>query len=163
MRLVMVLTVFVLLAAAPSGAEMMDQMDKHMKEHMGGGMMGNSMENKQNTETNKSLSQEAEAGGVTVNATYENPGSDAPEFSVKLDTHSVELDQYRLEENTVLRDDAGGEYMAEAASSSGSGHHREAALVFKDAKVSGAKYVELVVKGLAGVEERVFRFDLKTD
>lgn len=158
MRLIIVLTALIVLAATPSRAQMMD-MEKHMKEHMGGGTMGDSTEKKQDMETEKALTQEAEAAGVTVKVTYENPGVDSPEFKIKLDTHSVDLDRYRLEDNTVLRDDAGNEYRAEAASSSGSGHHSETALVFKDAKVSGSKYVEIVVRGLAGVDERVFRFE----
>lgn len=41
----------------------------------------------------------------------------------------------------------------------GSGHHGEANIEFKDANTSGAKFVEVVIKGLAGADERVFRFD----
>jgi len=127
---------------------------------MGGSMMMDKpSESKPDTEAGKGLTQEAEAAGVEVTVTYENPGAESPEFSVKLDTHSVELDAYRIEEITVLRDDAGRSYDAELASSSGSGHHSEVALLFKGADISGSKHVELVIKGLAGVEERVFRFE----
>ena len=78
-----------------------------------------------------------------------------------LDTHSVALEQYNLNKITILRDDAGQEYSAETVSSSGSGHHVKAVLQFKDADISSAKFVEVVVKGVAGIDERVFRFELE--
>ncbi len=141
------------------------EMREHMKDHMGGGMTGTQAESKQaGKETEKGLAQEAEAAGVTVKVAYKNPSElKNPVFDVALDTHSVDLDQYKFDRLILLRDDTGKEYHPDIVSSSGSGHHREATLEFKDADISGAKYVEVVVEGVAGVEERVFKFELQKD
>jgi hypothetical protein len=100
-------------------------------------------------------------GGVTVKVTYLNPkGGDGARFQVALDTHSVNLDSYDLKTMTVLRDDAGNAYAPAAVANKGSGHHRETTVSF--AKVAtGTKRVELVVKDVAGVKERIFRWDLE--
>ncbi len=138
------------LTAAPSYAQMMDKMDKHMEE----------MHKKAETKnTDRGSTQEAEAAGVTVKATYVNPGEKTPIFKVVLDTHSVDLEGYRFGEIVVLRDDAGIIYKPALITESGSGHHREATVEFKGATVQ-SKTFELAVKGVAGVDERVFRFEL---
>src|SRR3989304_1594969 len=149
----------------PSQPQMdhMKDMDRHMKEHMGGQMMqdkGQAQEKSQ-MQDSASLTREAQAAGVTAKATYKNPGAPAPVFDVVLDTHSVELDQYRFEDIVALRDQAGGEHDPELVSSKGSGHHREATVEFKGADLTGSDYVELVIKDVAGIPERVLRFDLK--
>ena len=92
---------------------------------------------------------------------YLNPGSnDDPRFQVVLDTHSVGLDGYDLKSITVLRDDTGKSYLPAGAENKGSGHHREITLSFP--KVSPeAKRLEIVIKDIAGVKERSFRWDLQ--
>ncbi|MBI5588119.1 MAG: hypothetical protein HY889_07115 [Deltaproteobacteria bacterium] len=139
----------------------MDQMEKQMKDHMGGGMMGNSSKEKESEDKGtKALTKEAEAAGVTVKATYENPSAGKkPVFKVVFDTHSVDLDRYKIEDVTILRDDKGKDYRPELISASGSGHHRQADLEFKDADISSSEWVELVIEGVAGVDERVLRFE----
>ena len=99
-------------------------------------------------------------GGVTVKVTYLNPKSgDGARFQVALDTHSVNLDSYDLKTISVLRYDAGNTFSATSVENKGSGHHRETIVSF--AKVaSGTKRVELVIKDIAGVKERIFRWDL---
>lgn len=146
-----------ILSAQPSIAEMdhMKDMGKYMKEHM-----GQTQYNGQIADS-AGITAEAQAEGVTVKVTYSNPGAAIPVFNVVLDTHSVELDQYRFEDIVVLIDQAGKEHKPQITSSKGSGHHREATLEFKDAEVvSDSDYVSLVIKGVAGVPERVFKFDL---
>jgi hypothetical protein len=97
---------------------------------------------------------------VTVKVTYLNPkGSDGVRFQVALDTHSVNLDSYNLKTISVLRDDAGNIYSPTAVENKGSGHHRETTVSF--AKVAaGAKRVELVIMDVAGMKDRIFRWDL---
>ena len=81
-------------------------------------------------------------------------------FQMALDTHSINLDSYDLKTISVLRDDAGNTYSPTAVENKGSGHHRETIVSF--AKVaSGTKRVELVIKDIAGVKERIFRWDLE--
>ena len=100
-------------------------------------------------------------GGVTIKVTYlESKGADDLRFRVVLDTHSVNLDSYDLKTISILRDDAGNTYFPTVVENKGSGHHWEAIVTF--AKLSNStKRVEIVIKDLAGVKERVFRWDLE--
>jgi hypothetical protein len=105
------------------------------------------------------VTRQAEGGGVTVSATP-LPGQDAgTRIRVSLSTHSVNLDNYRFETIAKLRDKSGRQYPLEAVEqTSGGGHHRDAVLRF--AKVpADAGGVELVVRDVAGVAERVLRWD----
>ena len=80
-------------------------------------------------------------------------------FDIAMNTHSVELadDMTKI---SILRDDAGQEYKPTAwDGAEGGGHHREGSLKFAALK-SKPKYVELIIKGLAQVPERVFKWDL---
>jgi hypothetical protein len=100
-------------------------------------------------------------GGVTVKATFLNPkGADDPRFQVVLDTHSVNLDSYDLKSITVLREDTGKIHVPTTIKSQGSGHHRNTVITF--AKLSaGVKRIELIIKDIAGVQERSFSWKLK--
>jgi len=100
-------------------------------------------------------------GGVTVKVTYLNPkGGNGARFQVALDTHSVNLDSYDLKTISVLRDDVGNTYSPTAIENKGSGHHRETAVSFAKF-ATDAKRVELVIRDVAGVKERIFRWDLE--
>ena len=108
------------------------------------------------------LTKTSEAGDVTVDVTYLNPGEDNPAFNIKLDTHSLDLDQYKLEAIVFLRDETGKEYANPVVESpSGSGHHRSGVVRFKGVDISRAAAIELVIKDMAGTQERIFRFDIK--
>src|SRR3990172_1644550 len=128
----------------------------HMDDMMGN-MSGKEAKNK--TFDSNGLTREAEAASVTIKVTYKNPFDKASHvFKIVFDTHSVSLDEYKLEDVSILRFN-GKTYSAALASSEGSGHHREAVIEFKGADASTQESVELVIKGVAGVEERVFRFE----
>lgn len=100
-------------------------------------------------------------GGVTAKVVYLNPGTaEEPRFQVVLDTHSVNLDAYDLRSITVLRDDSGKTYTATRVENKGSGHHRETTVSFPKI-TQDARRVELVIKDVGGVKERVFRWTLK--
>ncbi len=105
--------------------------------------------------------QSVAGAGVTVVVTFLKERSDAPTFQVVLDTHSVNLDGYRFEEITRLRGGKGGEMAPIAVEGAkGSGHHREATILFAwpDPR---PRELELVVKRVAGVPERVFRWTVQ--
>ncbi|MEW5956251.1 MAG: hypothetical protein AB1801_00885 [Chloroflexota bacterium] len=98
---------------------------------------------------------------VTVEVTPLNlpQGSSTLDFEVVFDTHSVDLgfDPVAI---SVLRDDAGREYPAIEWQGDGpGGHHRSGTLRFK-APDPSAQAVEVVIREVAGVPERVFRWDL---
>ena len=102
----------------------------------------------------------SDGGSVTVDVKPTALGLGQPlAFDVAMNTHSVDLadDMTKI---AVLRDDAGKEYKPTAWDGPGSGgHHRSGTLVFP-ALTSKPKYIELVIKGLAKVPERVFKWEL---
>ena len=89
-------------------------------------------------------------------------------FEVYLNTHSVNLLAYQMEKLSYLRDDSGKKYPAlEWEPISESSHHRSGILKFSNLDENGdfiitssSKSIELVIKGLAGIEERSFRWNI---
>lgn len=130
---------------------------KHMDEHMGSAGK-NSAPEKTEAATGKEIVREAEEASVKVRAVYRNPGEAKPQFEVVLDTHSVDLDELRLEDIVVLRDSNGSLYKPAILSARGSGHHREALVEFSEVQAD-AGVLDLIVKDVASVKERVFRFE----
>lgn len=97
--------------------------------------------------------QEKSEAGVTATVSLLNRDGTLT-FKVVLNTHTVGLDQYKFDEIVVLR--AGGkEYKAALKSQEGEGHHRSAVLGFENPVAEG---IEVIIKGVAGVKERVFEF-----
>jgi hypothetical protein len=86
-----------------------------------------------------------------------------------MDTHSVPLDSYPIEKLALLRNDAGDTVLALGwENPQGSGHHRSGVLVFPALLDSGrpliskgTRYVELILKDLAGVPERTLRWEIR--
>lgn len=113
------------------------------------------------------LTRRSDAGRVTIDVTWKGgpPAEGALEFAVVMDTHSVDLDQYDLGKLATLRYDQGRE-LAPAAwnAPSGGGHHRSGTLMFQppDKPILGpsTRFIELIIRDVAGVKERVFRWDL---
>ena len=99
-------------------------------------------------------------GPVTVAVTVvSSPGVEAPlRARIALDTHSVSLDEIALESAVVLRSVDGTDIPPTAVEEArGSGHHRQAVVVFPPAASSS---VRIVVKSVGGVSERIFDWDL---
>ena len=105
--------------------------------------------------------QTVSGGGVTVAITYLNPSSnESPRFQVALNTHSVGLDGYDFKTLALLQDGTGKTYSPSKVENKGGGHHRQVTLTFP--KISSeAKRIEIVIKDIAGVKERTFRWNLK--
>jgi hypothetical protein len=120
------------------------------------GMMGNMASAEQKNEEQTVGSQktlEKSEAGVTAKVSLETTDGNLT-FKVALETHTVDLEKYKFDEIVVLR--AGGkEYKARVKSQEGSGHHRSAVIEFDNPK---AKELELVIKDVAGVKERIFKF-----
>lgn len=102
--------------------------------------------------------QTVSGGGVTVKVTYLAQTPQESRFSVVLDTHSVNLDAYDLKALSFLRDDTGLTVEPTGAENKGSGHHREVVLTFPRPSLN-RKWLELVIKDIAGAKERTFRWD----
>ena len=101
--------------------------------------------------------QTASGGGVTVRVTYLTQTEHESQFSVVLDTHSVNLDAYDLKSLSILRADTGIVLQPTAIENKGSGHHREVILTFPRPSTR-RKWLELVIKDIAGEKERTFRW-----
>ncbi len=106
---------------------------------------------------------------MTIDVTWKNPGEagGAIAFKVTMDTHSVDLDRVDLGKSSVLRNDQGREVKPEAWNAPAGGHHREGTLQFPSSDGSGSplvsagvKTVELVIRDVAGVKERVLRWEV---
>jgi hypothetical protein len=100
-------------------------------------------------------------GPVTVVVTLLAPAAGAPlKAKVVLDTHSVSLDAVSFEQAVAMRAADGAEVRPTAVEqTSGSGHHREAVLVFPPLPPGGS--VRLVVKNVGGIPERTFSWELR--
>jgi hypothetical protein len=106
------------------------------------------------------LAPQIDSGGqVTIEVAPLALGEDVWEFKVALNTHSVDLG-FDLTEVSTLRCDRGQEFEAAAWDGSGpGGHHRSGVLRFA-ALDHPTSTVEVVIRDVAKVPERVFRWDV---
>ncbi len=104
------------------------------------------------------LTHQVAGGGVTVTATLLKDQPEGTAIKLALDTHSVDLDGYKFDALATLRDETGKTYPVEGVEQAGGGgHHRQAIVRF--GKVSAeAKMIELIVRDVAGVKERIFHW-----
>jgi hypothetical protein len=102
-------------------------------------------------------------GPVTVVVTLIPPATPGAPIKAKvvLDTHSAGLDGVAFEQAVAIRPLDGAEVPPTAVEQvSGSGHHREAVLVFPPSAQPGT--VRIVVKNVGGVAERTFTWEPST-
>jgi hypothetical protein len=111
------------------------------------------------SEAQEGLTKRDQQGPVTVAVTLVAPPSAGTPVRVRvvLDTHSVGLDGIAFDQAVAVRA-ADGRDVAPTAieEASGSGHHRQAVLVFP----AQAGPLRVVVKNVGGVAERSFVWDL---
>ena len=97
----------------------------------------------------QSSTQTAQAGPVTVQATWEDVGSGLS-FHVKLDNHEIDLDSVTLL-GAALTNDRGDRLRATEWAAPAGGHHREGSLLFGGSAgpfLAGANWVELVLPAI---------------
>jgi len=105
--------------------------------------------------------QSVRGGGVKVSVELMEQTRNGATFQVIMDTHSVNLDVYRFEQIVRLRDVGGRELVPTSVEGiGGGGHHRKATLQFPWPQPK-PKTVILVVKDVAGVPERLFRWTVE--
>jgi hypothetical protein len=105
--------------------------------------------------------QSVRGGGITVKVELLKESGDAAAFRVSLDTHSANLDVYEFGQIVRLRDARGDEVAPTAVEGvEGGGHHRSATVRFAWPEPR-PKTLEVVVKGVADVPERVFRWTVQ--
>ena len=112
-------------------------------------------------EAQEGLTKSDRRGPVTVSITLiAPPAIGAPvKAKVVLYTHSVALDGVKFEDAVALRTPDGSDIApADVEQATGSGHHREAVLVFPP--LAAAEALRIVVKNVGGVAERSFSWEL---
>jgi hypothetical protein len=104
--------------------------------------------------------QTVDGGSVSVAVTPQSLKLGAPlEFDIAMNTHSVDLSNDMMKA-VVLRDDAGKEYAPTAWDGpAAGGHHRSGKIEFA-ALTTSTRSIMLIVKNIAGVPERAFKWDL---
>ena len=108
-------------------------------------------------EAQEGLTKQDRQGPVTVAVTLTAaPAVGAPiKVKVVLDTHSVGLDGIAFDKIVALRSPDGADIAPTAVEqATGSGHHREATLIFPPPAQAGP--LKIVVKNVGGVAERSF-------
>lgn len=99
--------------------------------------------------------------GGSVNIEVKNLGisGNSLSFTVAMDTHSVNLDQYDLKQLATLRDYQGNEYQPSFWDSAAGGHHRTGKLTFDQINSQiKPRTFELAIRNVAGIQERVFKW-----
>lgn len=116
------------------------------------------IENKKLQET--FTSQENESGNVTVTVKPKTlKVGERPVFELEFETHSVDLD-FDVAKQSSLVDDKGKKIAGAVWDGSPpGGHHRSGTLSFNNS-LTQTNYVELIIKNIAGVLERKFRWEL---
>jgi len=104
-------------------------------------------------------------GGVRIEVTWLDPSAlakgEAISFEVRMNTHTVDLDEYDLLKLALLRNDKGKVFKPKAwESPQGGGHHRSGVLVFPKLD-PGSRSLELIIRDVAGIKERAFRWEVK--
>ncbi len=115
--------------------------------------------------TKKDLRRISDEGPVEITLLYLNPlGQEASHelsFEVRMNTHSVSLDAFEMEKISSLRVDGGTEQKALGwFNPGGGGHHRSGVLKFAGPVPPGARSLQVIIRGIGGVEERVFEWKL---
>jgi hypothetical protein len=108
-------------------------------------------------EAQEGLTKRDRQGPVTVAITLAGPPAIGAPIKAKmvLDTHSVSLDAIAFEQAVAIRTPDGTDVAPTAVEqATGSGHHREAVLVFPALTSAGS--LRIVVKDVGGVAERTF-------
>ena len=109
------------------------------------------------------LTRTRSATGVTVRVTYVNPPGDGDaHFVVVLDASMVDLLPYDLKALSFARDDTGKSYLPKGiVESKGGNHYRREVLLSFPKPTPKTKWLELVIKDVAGIKERTFRWDVE--
>lgn len=117
-------------------------------------------------ETAPSATQTNEGGQVTVKVTWQGRAAGGV-FKVVLDTHSINLDSVDLKQSAIVRANGAREALPLTWDAPQGGHHREGKLVFPDTAADGklllgseTRTLELVIRDVAGVQERVFKWQV---
>lgn len=113
----------------------------------------------------KGFSRSDSQGPVMVTATYlpTDKTTDEIRVEVRLNTHSVDLGQYKLEDLAFLRFDGGKEIKALGITQQGSGHHVTDVLRFAGPVPKGAGEMTLIIRNVGGIAQRSLTWKLPVE
>ena len=123
----------------------------------------------------KDLTRINEEGAVVMRVTYMNPVAEIDTgelvFEVRMNTHSADLDAYKLEEMAILKTDRGKVYKPLGwFNPGGGGHHRFGTLKFPGKNKDGGdiitkdtKEITLIISNIDNVKERSFQWSFPLD
>lgn len=116
--------------------------------------------NSQESNKNKSLTQENNGENVKIIVTPKTlTVGEKPSFNIVFETHSVDL-AFDVAQISSLVDEKGRVFNQSIWEGSGpGGHHREGTLTFNTV-LSKTKFIELIIKNVAGVSQRKLRWEL---
>ncbi|MFQ6671775.1 MAG: hypothetical protein ACE5KY_00615 [Candidatus Tectimicrobiota bacterium] len=118
------------------------------------------------------LTQSHSGGAVTIDVTWLKPAdvstADELTFEVRMNTHSVDLDQYDMARLCRLETNGGPSIEPLGwLNPGGGGHHRYGLLKFSATRPDGSpvirpetRFIEVVIQEVGGISERRFRWDL---
>jgi len=118
--------------------------------------------------TKKDLRRVDDQGAVEVTVVYLNPlkqGDDSKLlFDVSMETHSVNLEAYKMQNISFVRFDDGKKKNALGwLKPGGGGHHISGTLQFPGPIPDGAKSLQVVIEGIDGISQRVFEWKLPVE
>ena len=113
----------------------------------------------------KDLRRVNKEGPVEVTVLYLNPlegeAGDDLSFEIRLNTHTVNLDAYKLDALSVLQVEDGKELEPLGwFEPGGGGHHISGVLKFKGQVPDNARVIRLTIRDIGSVPERVFEWSL---
>jgi len=109
------------------------------------------------------LTRENGQGAVRVSATYlSSQGTVNEKIALRLtfDTHSVDLSQYDFKKISFIQIDDQKPQPGESWDFTGAGHHFKGIITFDQTLPVGTQKVRLLIRGLDGVEERIFEWQM---
>ena len=122
--------------------------------------------------SNKRITRTNSDGALTIDVTWLKPddvsAAEKLTFEVRMNTHSVDLEQYDMARLSRLETNGGPSIEALGwFNPGGGGHHRYGLLKFSATGPDGSPlilpethFIEVVIQGVGGVPERRFRWDL---
>ncbi len=118
--------------------------------------------------TKKELRRVDDQGAVEVTVVYLNPlqqgGDSKLLFDVSMETHSVDLKAYKVDNLSFVRFDGGKKKNALGwFKPGGGGHHISGTLQFPGPIPDGAKSLQVVIEGIDDISQRVFEWKLPVE
>ena len=110
----------------------------------------------------ENLTIKSSEGRAVVTVTYKNPEEKkGPVFLIKMNSTSINLKRYKIEDISTLKDDKGKKYKGTWKSEYARRRHRLGTLTFTGIDLKEIKKLELSIERLASTKTRIFTWKIK--